>query len=40
MWALFRAGYETTMPELYFGTKPVPPWEAIFARVAEAYAAL
>ena len=38
--ALLRAGYETTMPELYFGAKPLPPWEAICARVAEAHAVL
>ncbi|MGH3851545.1 MAG: nucleotidyl transferase AbiEii/AbiGii toxin family protein, partial [Pseudonocardiaceae bacterium] len=34
--ALFRAGYETTMPELYFGVTPLPTWEAMCARVAEA----
>ena len=38
--ALLRAGYETTMPELYFGSSPLPTWEAICTRVAEAQALL
>lgn len=32
---LLRASYEATMPELYFGAAPLPPWEAICARVVE-----
>ena len=32
---LLRAGYEATMPELYFGAEPLPTWEAICARVEE-----
>jgi hypothetical protein len=30
-----RAAYDTTMPELYFGTDPLPTWGAICTRVAE-----
>lgn len=30
-----RAAYEATMPELYFGTSPLPTWEDICGRVAE-----
>lgn len=30
-----RASYETTMPELYFGTDPLPTWEEICLRVRE-----
>lgn len=30
-----RAAYEATMPQLYFGTGPLPTWEAIAERVAE-----
>lgn len=30
-----RAAYDTTMPELYFGTDPLPTWEAICTRVSE-----
>ena len=33
--ATFRAAYESTMPELYFGRTPLPAWETICARVAE-----
>lgn len=33
--ALLRTGYEATMPELYFGTSPLPTWEAICVRVAD-----
>lgn len=29
-----RAAYEATMPELYFGTSPLPAWEKICGRVA------
>jgi hypothetical protein len=32
---LFRAGYETTMPELHFGKTPLPSWEEICARVGD-----
>lgn len=32
--ARFRAAYEATMPELYFGNAPLPTWEQICARVA------
>ncbi len=38
--ALFRAGYESTMPELYFGAGPLPTWESICTRVAEAHTLL
>jgi hypothetical protein len=31
----FRAAYEATMPELYFGAPPLPGWDAICARVGE-----
>lgn len=30
-----RASYEDTMPELYFGTGPLPTWEAVCDRVAD-----
>ena len=30
-----RADYEGTMPELYFGTDPLPTWEQVCARVAD-----
>ncbi len=30
-----RAAYESTMPELYFGTGPLPAWDEICSRVAE-----
>ena len=30
-----RATYESTMPELYFGARPLPTWEEICARVTE-----
>jgi hypothetical protein len=30
-----RAGYETTMPELHFGTSPIPSWDEICARVRD-----
>jgi hypothetical protein len=30
-----RATYEPTMPELYFGARPLPTWEEICARVNE-----
>lgn len=30
-----RAAYETTMPELYFGSSPLPTWDAICDRVDE-----
>lgn len=33
--ARFRAGYEATMPDLYFGVSPLPSWEAICARIVE-----
>lgn len=29
-----RAAYEATMPELYFGTSPLPTWEQVCSRVA------
>lgn len=32
---LLRAGYEITMPELHFGTAPIPSWEEICARVGD-----
>ena len=35
-----RVEPEITMPELYFGANPLPPWESICARVAEAHAVL
>jgi Nucleotidyl transferase AbiEii toxin, Type IV TA system len=35
-----RTAYESTMPELYFGTGPLPTWEEICARVAEQHALL
>jgi hypothetical protein len=35
-----RTAYESTMPELYFGTDPLPTWEEICARVAEEHALL
>ena len=35
-----RTAYESTMPELYFGTDPLPSWEEICARVAEQHALL
>jgi len=35
-----RAGYETTMPELYFGTNPLPIRQAICVRVGELRALL
>ena len=31
--ARFKHSYETTMPELYFGTTPLPDWEQICRRV-------
>lgn len=33
--AQFRHSYETTMPELYFGTTPLPDWEQLCQRVHE-----
>ena len=33
--ARLRAAYEATMPELYFGTGPLPSWQQICARVKE-----
>jgi hypothetical protein len=34
--AQLRKTYEATMHELYFGASPLPTWDAICARVAEA----
>lgn len=34
--AALRTGYETTMPELHFGSAPLPSWEEICARVRAA----
>jgi hypothetical protein len=31
-----RGAYEATMPELYFGVAPLPAWDEICRRVAEA----
>ncbi len=36
----FRAAYESTMPELYFGTDPLPTWDAVCSRVADRRALL
>ena len=33
--AASRVSYEETMPELYFGTDPLPTWEAICTRAAK-----
>jgi hypothetical protein len=30
-----RTAYEETMPQLYFGTDPLPSWEAIAGRVIQ-----
>lgn len=30
-----RDAYEATMPELYFGTEPLPTWDEVCSRVAE-----
>ena len=35
-----REAYESTMPELYFGTGPLPTWEEICGRVAEQHGLL
>ncbi|HVA08663.1 MAG TPA: nucleotidyl transferase AbiEii/AbiGii toxin family protein [Acidimicrobiales bacterium] len=35
-----RATYETTMPQLYFGSGPLPAWADICARVSENHALL
>jgi predicted nucleotidyltransferase component of viral defense system len=36
----FRVAYESTMPDLYFGSGPLPSWEEICGRVAEQHALL
>lgn len=33
--ARLRESYESTMPELYFGSEPLPTWDAICERVTE-----
>lgn len=33
--ARLRAAYEATMPELYFGTDPLPTWEQVCERVTD-----
>lgn len=38
--ARLRAGYEATMPELYFGAGPLPSWESICDRVNDRAAVL
>jgi hypothetical protein len=38
--ARLRSAYEATMPDLYFGSAPLPSWEQICDRVAERAALL
>lgn len=33
--AMFRSGYELTMPELYFGSAPLSTWDSVCARVGD-----
>jgi hypothetical protein len=38
--ARLRTTYETTMPELYFGSEPLPSWDQVCGRVAQYQALL